>query len=346
MQAAPGPGSEPSAEAAGECVQRRSSLSWKPSGTTKALLASPVVLLLMTATRLVIISNYDTTTAISIASNSGAVNTLLGTAIPLLPPLLPPLFLALVLLRKGVAAVLSGLAMLLVSPAYTDVSSGASEVRARATAFVDWVSTWKQWFETHVESFRTTTSTLHAGIALYQRIAATFDLATVLSDWRVQSVVYVFLAVVLARRRAKQWRGLQLGVPLLRHRAYYAILPVTMGLLCFATLAAVDEIYYVPRDPKMALVSLRQPWLPAEIFTEESGKSYVGYALSTKDDWDVILDEPSRTIRLVHAGDMKTRMICQVSGTPVAERLPAIALLKNVPDQIGRCPTMMPENHR
>jgi hypothetical protein len=51
----------------------------------RALLLSPVVLLFISATRLILVSNYDTTTATTIATSGGFVATLLGTVVPLLP---------------------------------------------------------------------------------------------------------------------------------------------------------------------------------------------------------------------------------------------------------------------
>ena len=50
-----------------------------------ALILSPVGLLLISAGRLIIVSNFNTTTAVTIASSGGFVNTLLGTVIPLVP---------------------------------------------------------------------------------------------------------------------------------------------------------------------------------------------------------------------------------------------------------------------
>ncbi|MDG4788499.1 hypothetical protein O7626_21600 [Micromonospora sp. WMMD1102] len=86
------------------------SLSFAVSSTTKALIASPIVVLLATATRLIVIANYDAATAIAIASTTGAVGSVMGTVIPLLPTLFPLLFLLLILYRKFMAAILAGAA--------------------------------------------------------------------------------------------------------------------------------------------------------------------------------------------------------------------------------------------
>jgi hypothetical protein len=81
-----------------------------------ALLLSPVGLLLISITRLLIVADYNTTTAISIASSGGYVNTLLGTVIPLVPVVLPYLAIALLVFRRFILSALASGAALLVSP--------------------------------------------------------------------------------------------------------------------------------------------------------------------------------------------------------------------------------------
>src|SRR5437879_6278988 len=63
---------------------------------TIALLLSPAGIILIAVIRLLIISNYNVTTALAIASTGGYINTLFGTVLPMVPVLLP--YLALVLL--------------------------------------------------------------------------------------------------------------------------------------------------------------------------------------------------------------------------------------------------------
>lgn len=65
------------------------SMTVRRSQAFKAAMLSPAVILFASATRLLFISNYDTTTATTIASAAGVVGTLLGTVVPLLPPYLP-----------------------------------------------------------------------------------------------------------------------------------------------------------------------------------------------------------------------------------------------------------------
>jgi hypothetical protein len=64
------------------------------------LLLSPVGLILISAGRLLIISNYSSTTATTIASSGGYVNTLLGSITPLVPLFIPYVALLLLLFRQ------------------------------------------------------------------------------------------------------------------------------------------------------------------------------------------------------------------------------------------------------
>lgn len=87
------------------------------SSTTLALLLSPVGVILLAATRLMIVSDYNSNTALAILRSSGYVNTLLGSIIPLVPILMPWLALLLLCLNQMVASLLAFFAALLISPA-------------------------------------------------------------------------------------------------------------------------------------------------------------------------------------------------------------------------------------
>lgn len=87
------------------------------SSTTLALLLSPVGVILIAATRLMIISDYNTNTALAILRSAGYVNTLLGSIIPLVPILMPWIALLLLWLNQMIASLLAFAAALLISPA-------------------------------------------------------------------------------------------------------------------------------------------------------------------------------------------------------------------------------------
>lgn len=85
--------------------------------STVALVLSPVGVLLVAATRVLIVSDYNLSTALAILSSSGYVNTLVGSVIPLVPILMPYIALVLLYFDRLVAALLAFAATLLISPA-------------------------------------------------------------------------------------------------------------------------------------------------------------------------------------------------------------------------------------
>lgn len=87
------------------------------SSTTLALLLSPVGVILLAATRLMIVSDYNANTALAILRSAGYVNTLLGSIIPLVPILMPWIALLLLWLNQMIASLLAFAAALLISPA-------------------------------------------------------------------------------------------------------------------------------------------------------------------------------------------------------------------------------------
>src|ERR1022692_107214 len=102
--------------AAGLAVRRASTIPAFWVRRTIILILSPVGLLLIAVTRLLIVADYNITTAIAIASSGGYVNTLLGTVIPLVPVILPYLAIVLLLFRRFILSALTFGATLLVSP--------------------------------------------------------------------------------------------------------------------------------------------------------------------------------------------------------------------------------------
>lgn len=94
------------------------------TSTAIALILSPTGLLLIAVTRLLIISNYNSVTALTVVSSSGYVNTLLGTVIPLIPLFMPYIALVLLFFRRVIPAILALVAAVLISP--TQVSRVAA----------------------------------------------------------------------------------------------------------------------------------------------------------------------------------------------------------------------------
>lgn len=82
-----------------------------------ALILSPVGLLLISAARLIVVAKFNTTTAVTIASSGGFINTLLGTVIPLVPIFMPYLALFLLLLRRFLLSIMTFVFAAFITPA-------------------------------------------------------------------------------------------------------------------------------------------------------------------------------------------------------------------------------------
>src|SRR5215831_2113985 len=89
-----------------------------------ALIGGPVGVLLISAARLIVVANFNTTTAVTIASSGGFVNTLLGTVIPLVPIFIPYLALLLLLFRRFLLSVMTFLFAAFISPTSITFTEG------------------------------------------------------------------------------------------------------------------------------------------------------------------------------------------------------------------------------
>jgi hypothetical protein len=90
-----------------------------------ALALSPFIVLLASGSRLIIIiGNYDTTTATTMAASGGLGQTVLGTVIPLLPAFLPVALVVLAIFRQWGLLLFAAAATALLSPAYIGVEEG------------------------------------------------------------------------------------------------------------------------------------------------------------------------------------------------------------------------------
>jgi hypothetical protein len=92
-------------------------MTWNLSRSrTIAILLSPVGILLISITRLLVVSNYNIETSLTVASSSGYVNTLVGSLIPIVPVFMPFLAIALLFLNRFILGVLAFFAVVFSSP--------------------------------------------------------------------------------------------------------------------------------------------------------------------------------------------------------------------------------------
>jgi hypothetical protein len=84
--------------------------------TPVALMLSPIGLLIVSAARLLIIADYNPTTALGVLSSQSYVNALLGTIVPLVPLFMPYAALLFLVANRVVLGLLALLAAALISP--------------------------------------------------------------------------------------------------------------------------------------------------------------------------------------------------------------------------------------
>lgn len=305
--------------------------SKRMSNAVRIAILSPGVLLFISAVRLLIIANYDPTTASAIASSSGIVGTLLGTLIPIVPALLPLLVLAFIVFpfRKPLLLLLAVIGTALVSPAY-------------ATLKEAWLATVNQFiaFGHAFAVFGHALSMNHPKLIwdafglswLHDRAALIFGAAAVLAiayDNRERLLSnYSFNKSKLEDSIVK---ALIISVGLLIPAALIYVF--YSALFFFAT-----TIYHIPYSINKIAPIASQPWLPSEKVTLKSGSTFVGYTLNAGDVWQVFLQERNRTIDYFHSGDVVSRTLCQLPEAQRPNRSPLIKLINAPAPIVPPCP--------
>lgn len=265
-----------------------------------AVLLSPVGLLIISATRLLIVSNYNTTTATAIASSGGYVNTLLGTVMPLVPLALPYLGVIFLLYRRLLLSLLIFGSAALVSPARLAPLSST-------TALDNAWHGYRTWVEAHYILILVTFIVL--------LIFALFATKEWREDFRREAVRSVHREGKSFQQAAEE-HGIK--ERLLRSWAQGgtggAGAAIFLAVLASSLiLPYVWNIYPIPRTIGYYSALISQPWLPAERITVGSDALVIGYTLSASDTWVIILDARTRTIRYVPAADVTGRLVCQLN---------------------------------
>lgn len=246
-------------------------------------------------------SNYDTATAITIASRSGIAGTVLGALIPLVPAFLPAIFVLLVVMRRIALSIMAGAATAIISPAYTTSSSSELWREAVDSAYEgwnlikagEWQIIWHDW------QLAVIVAGIGAIIAMWDPPAWVRRLLPI-KDPRPE--------VAWRQRRRPGYLG-----AVAFHCAARLTFAAVVFPLCALSILLVEPVFKVPHDVNTLFYVTRQPWLPAEEITTESGEILVGYTLATNDGWFVVLQESNRTIRYVPAADVAERRVCALA---------------------------------
>jgi hypothetical protein len=297
--------------------------SSRVSKAVRNAILSPGVLVFVAGVRLLIIANYDPTTASSIASSSGIVGTLLGTLIPVIPILLPLLGLTLFVFRKPLLLVFALLGTALVSPTYSSLKNATLKSVHQFWAF----------FHTFgVHNSRIKSYDLHM-IWLADRSAIVFGaIATAFfTADRFRRILNGFKADSSDSEADAFGLGVVYLVFLLIGGLF---LTMIFGTAYFFT----TTIYHIPDNVATISSAASKPWLPSEVVTLKSGKTSVGYALASDDAWFVFLEEGDRTIDYFPAADVKSRVLCRLPGEQRPIRPPLFKLISAPAPMVARCP--------
>jgi hypothetical protein len=350
-----------------------------------ALLLSPIGLILISAGRLLIISNYSTTTATTIASSGGYVNTLLGSLIPLVPVFIPWIALLLLLFRHFLLSALTFVFTAFIAPtsllfpttrrlATADTHQlvariGANQILTVAIALLIGIVCYL-----YLRSIAETIATLlllAAAVALLsapviQDLYLPTSLRSANSDEgrivsfshrmvtsplgdTVHSVIVITFVALIIAVVAANLIGLWVGWPVPFEATLNGISSLTKSLPEIVTIMAalliavaffpyIYNMYPIPHRTEYYVGILRSPWLPAEKFSLSSGRSYYGYALSTDQDWFVILLSKTRKIIYVPAHEVIHQAVCQtVSERQLPVEAPLITTFYAPPPVIRDC---------
>ncbi|MGN6796414.1 MAG: hypothetical protein ACTHJW_28850 [Streptosporangiaceae bacterium] len=336
-------------------------------------LLSPIGLLLLSAFRLLVVSRYNTTTAIAIAESGGYINTLLGSVIPLLPIFVPYLALILLLAEQYTLTIIAFAFTVVISPtrlrlpvtarlakldehALLNVAANQEALTIAILVVALLVASW------HHRSFTegiSTTVVLAVALALAaapfvihptlpEDLRAAFTNIHNLFAWIprdstliVQAALAVLVAILLLSNLTPKLVAHGMNVKADSPITITAMTRVTAFAVAVA--AAISffpylyNIYPLPKHQEYYVTVLRQPWLQTEKITLTSGHVDIGYVLSTADYWFTVLLAKNRTIVYIRDADVASRSVCQPKHVKSRRLPPLIPVFYSPPPRIQSC---------
>lgn len=254
----------------------------------RALILSPAALLLLASVRLLLVSDNDTTNAMSLASAGGVTGTLVGTVIPLLPIWAPFVVILFYFFRRFGLALIAAAITVVVTPAYATPRVAVQ-------------------------------SAVYEADRLWAYLLS-YDWSVV---WRTYTAAVIFATLIVIFSFFGGWAGKDFvdGVLSVIGRLFTGLLFAIFG---FALLATTQIVYKTPLvDWTTISAALRQPWLPAEVLTLKSGTTRTGYVLTTKDGWFSVMNEKSRQVEFIAASEVVGRRVCSLNpGTSIRPFIP------------------------
>ena len=333
-----------------------------------ALILSPAGLLLISAGRLLIVANFNTTTAVTIASSGGFVNTLLGTVIPLVPAFVPYLALLLLLFRRFLLGIMTFIFVAFISPTSLTLTQGVDLVRAdwagiAASAanyriivlvilLVIFVAVW-----IYNRSFLEGLSIIAVMVAALTLLIAIPDPYSPLSLRLAANNEHHIVSRVSSG--AFGYSGYEvlgllafLAITFIIYNAFAASSHFGGALVSFswlitgilaviATIAFfpyIHFIYPVPQDRSYYAEITHDMWLPAQRIELNTHHAYYGYVLASDAGWFTVLLANSRAIAYLPAPDVVSRSVCQPSmSAQPKQNPPLIPWLYHPPRSLPPC---------
>src|SRR5215472_8570173 len=332
------------------------------SRRTIALILSPIGLLLLSAARLIIVADYNTTTAVTIASSGGYINTLLGSIIPLIPVFAPYVALLLLLFKRFLLSIIAFVFAAFITPSPVTLHEIASLAAADLSHLLGRIPgisqiSWNQLVVIiivlaivvalalyHQSLAEALSIVAVVGMVIALLVAGSSQQVTLPPQLRLASAGETTNEHLLATWISANW-PLTIAVALAIAFflvSYYRSFPGTLSTIVavVATLALfpyVYNIYPVPRHTNYYVQAVHQLWLPAERIALNSGYVYYGYVLSESDDWLTVL-LTNRTIAYLPVENVVSRAVCQPqTNTAPPQNPPLVPLLYTPPAPTPAC---------
>jgi hypothetical protein len=279
-----------------------------PKRRSIALILSPIGLLLLSAARLIIVADYNTTTAVTIASSGGYINTLLGSVIPLVPIFAPYLALILLLFKRFLLSIMVFVFAAFITP------SPLTLPQLTSLAVADWhhlVQVVLSFGLLHSQAFIVGGIVVLGALVIAPLLAHHREVAEVagmiviavvaaallipnpgthsltpaplrlesasaslsLNENRIVSLTAGYWPVALAIAVS-----IALIVRAYRDHRFSRLLSATVAIVAtFALFPYVIQIYPIPHHSSYYSQVLHELWLPAEKIVMQSGHVYYGY---------------------------------------------------------------------
>jgi len=289
------------------------------------LLLSPLGLILIGATRLFIIADYNTTTAVTIASSGGYVSTLLGSVIPLVPVFMPYVALILLLFRQFFLSIIAFVFAAFITPTRLRLPATLPIVKTEVRQMLSQISG-----DSVVLALIAVlilvilvayTNNLLETLSGFVIVLASFALLFVAWNAHLTSPISLSLAGNGEHRIIALWSENPLIAVLIAALPFIFVsiynnsaLVLASTMAIFATIVFIPYIYNIfplPQHQNYYAQVIHELWLPSEAITLNSGHIDYGYVLSADTDWFTVLLLDSRTIVYLRTGEVATRAVCQ-----------------------------------